>query len=66
MVSQRVIELEAELRRKDSAVLLLKEAILKALAGFEELDIQVEYKNGKVYVILPEKLLFKSGSITRS
>lgn len=64
VVSQRVIELEAELRRKDSAVLLLKEAILKALAGFEELDIQVEYKNGKVYVILPEKLLFKSGSIT--
>ena len=64
VVSQRVIELEAELRRKDSAVLLLKEAILKALAGFDELDIQVEYKNGKVYVILPEKLLFKSGSIT--
>ena len=27
-------------------------------------EIQVEYKNGKVYVILPEKLLFKSGSIT--
>ena len=64
VVSQRVIELEAELRKKDSAVILLKEAIMKALAGFEELDIQVEYKNGKVYVILPEKLLFKSGSIT--
>ncbi len=62
LVSQRVIDLEAELRSKDSAVLLLKEAILNALAGFEELDIKVEYKNGKVYVILPEKLLFKSGS----
>lgn len=61
-VSQRVIDLESELRRKDSAVLLLKEAIMRALAGFEELDIQVEFKNGKVYVILPEKLLFKSGS----
>ena len=61
-VSQRVMDLESELRRKDSAVLLLKEAIMRALAGFEELDIQVEFKNGKVYVILPEKLLFKSGS----
>jgi chemotaxis protein MotB len=61
-VSQRVKELESELRRKDSAVILLREAIMKALAGFDELDIQVEFKNGKVYVILPEKLLFKSGS----
>lgn len=62
LISQRVKDLEAELRRKDSAVILLKEAIMNALAGFEDLDIKVEYKNGKVYVILPEKLLFKSGS----
>ncbi len=61
-VSQRVMDLEAELRKKDSAVILLREAIMKALAGFDELDIQVAFKNGKVYVILPEKLLFKSGS----
>ena len=63
-ISDRVKELEAELRRKDSAVIKLKEAIMQALAGFEDLDIKVEYKNGKVYVILPEKLLFKSGSTT--
>ena len=62
LISQRVKDLEAELRKKDSAVILLKEAIMNALAGFEDLDIKVEYKNGKVYVILPEKLLFKSGS----
>lgn len=61
-VSGRVKDLEAELRRKDSAVILLKDAIIKALAGFEKLDVKVEYRNGKVYVILPEKLLFKSGS----
>jgi len=60
--SGRVKVLEAELRRKDSAVILLKDAIIKALAGFEKLDVKVEYRNGKVYVILPEKLLFKSGS----
>ena len=61
--SQRVKDLEAELTRKEKALLELKEAIAKALAGFEKLDIKVEYRNGKVYVILPEKLLFASGSI---
>jgi len=62
-VSARVKELEAELRRKEEAVARLKEAITQALAGFSDLGIAVEFKNGKVYVILPEKLLFKSGSI---
>ena len=61
--SQRVKDLEAELSKKERAVRELKEAIAKALAGFEKLDIKVEYRNGKVYVILPEKLLFASGSI---
>ena len=62
-VSNRVKELEAELRRKEEAVARLKEAITAALAGFNDLGIAVEFRNGKVYVILPEKLLFKSGSI---
>jgi chemotaxis protein MotB len=57
-------ELEKTSQRvKERAVRELKEAIAKALAGFEKLDIKVEYRNGKVYVILPEKLLFASGSI---
>ena len=42
----------------------MKEEISKALAGFDALDVKVEYRNGKVYVSLAEKLLFKSGSIT--
>jgi chemotaxis protein MotB len=58
----RVRVLENELSRKDSAVKALKDEIAKALAGFDELDIKVEYRNGKVYVSLAEKLLFKSGS----
>lgn len=60
----RVRVLENELSRKDSAVKALKDEIAKALAGFDELDIKVEYRNGKVYVSLAEKLLFKSGSIS--
>lgn len=62
--SMRVKNLERELNAKDSAVLALKEEISKALSGFDALDIKVENRNGKVYVSLAEKLLFKSGSTT--
>lgn len=61
--SDRVRNLEAELSRKDSAVKALKEAVADALKGFDNLDIKVENRNGRVYVSLSEKLLFKSGSI---
>lgn len=60
--SNRVKTLESELNRKDSAVRALKDEITKALAGFDKLDIKVENRNGKVYVSMAEKLLFKSGS----
>lgn len=62
--TQRVRSLERELRVKDSAVRALKDAVANALTGFDGLDIQVENRNGKVYVSLAEKLLFKSGSIS--
>ena len=62
--SARVKSLESELNRKDSAVRALKDEITKALSGFDKLDIKVENRNGKVYVSLAEKLLFKSGSIS--
>lgn len=62
--SQRVRALESELNSKDSAVRALRDEIIKALAGFDKLDIKVEQRNGKVYVSMAEKLLFKSGSIT--
>jgi chemotaxis protein MotB len=59
----RVAELEAKLRAKDSAVNALKANIQKALLGFQNQGLSVEIKNGKVYVSMEEKLLFKSGSI---
>lgn len=61
--SGRVKKLESELNNKDSAVKALKDEITKALSGFDALDIKVEHRNGKVYVSMAEKLLFKSGSI---
>ena len=57
-------ELEKILYRKDSAVIALKESVSKALLGFEGQGLSVKMKNGKVYVSLDEKLLFKSGSTT--
>ncbi|MES2616488.1 MAG: OmpA family protein [Bacteroidota bacterium] len=59
----RVLELERILKAKDSAVLALKEKIQKALLGFQNQGLTVETRNGKVYVSMEEKLLFKSGSI---
>lgn len=55
-------ELENILARKDSVVLALKKTISNALLGFEKDGLRVYEKNGKVYVSLDEKLLFKTGS----
>jgi len=60
---KRVKELEAILKAKDSAVNALKTSIQNALLGFKNQGLTVETRNGKVYVSMDEKLLFKSGSI---
>lgn len=58
----RLIELEQILHAKDSVVNALKNKVQNALLGFEEMGLSIQLKNGKVYVSLAEKLLFKSGS----
>lgn len=60
--NKRLKELESILNRKDSAVAALKAKVTDALLGFENNGLTVSVKNGKVYVSLEEKLLFKSGS----
>jgi chemotaxis protein MotB len=60
--SQRVAELERVIASKDSAMTKLKDAISKALTNFEGKGLTVEQRNGKVYVSMENKLLFKSGS----
>jgi len=59
---QRMRELEAALNRKDAAVKALKQKVMSALTGFEGNGLSITTKNGKVYVSMDEKLLFKSGS----
>lgn len=61
--SIRVNELEHMLGAKDSAVRALKNTLTKALIGYKDQGLTVEQKNGKVYVMLEERLLFASGSI---
>lgn len=58
----RVKELEKAMNAKDSVVNALREKVNEALLGFSDNDLSVEIRNGKVYVSLAEKLLFKSGS----
>lgn len=57
----KVAELQAILNAKDSAMNALKAKVSEALSGFEGNGLSVTQKEGKVYVSLDEKLLFKSG-----
>ena len=60
--NKRLIELERILFMKDSLVTALKNKISDALLGFQNQGLTITQKNGKVYVSLEEKLLFKTGS----
>ncbi|MDR2802018.1 MAG: OmpA family protein, partial [Prevotellaceae bacterium] len=60
--NRRLIELEGILARKDSVVAALRANVSDALLGFADKGLTVTQKNGKVYVSMDEKLLFKSGS----
>lgn len=59
---KRLIELEEILKKKDEAVAALKSKVSAALLGFEKDGLSIHIKNGKVYVSVEDKLLFKSGS----
>ncbi|WP_421978661.1 OmpA family protein [Roseivirga seohaensis] len=59
----RVAELEKLISDKEAAVQALKNKVTNALLNFNEDDLKVEVRNGKVYVSLAEQLLFGTGSI---
>ncbi|MBX0289857.1 OmpA family protein [Hymenobacter sp. HSC-4F20] len=59
---QRIAEMQRILDQKDAAVKALRQKVGDALLGFNAQDLQVNVRNGKVYVSLSEQLLFKSGS----
>ena len=59
---KRVEELESVLARKDSTVNALRIKVADALLGYQDNGLNVDVRNGKVYVSLEERLLFESGS----
>lgn len=59
---QRLKEMEAIVSRQDSITKTLNKIVKDALLGFKADELSVEMKNGKVYVSMTDKLLFKSGS----
>ncbi len=59
---KRLQELENIIRTQDSLVNALNDIVKRALLAFNSDELTVEMKNGKVYVSLSDKLLFKSGS----
>lgn len=59
---ERIKELQAALDRKEQAVKDLQTKVANALVGFKTKGLDVVTKAGKVYVLMPEALLFKSGS----
>lgn len=58
----RINEMQAEIARRDSITERLNSILRDALLGFQDDELSVEVKNGKVYVSMTDKLLFKSGS----
>ncbi len=59
--NKRLIELQEVLTQKDQAVKELRDKVVRALTGFTDNGLTVHEKNGKVYVSMDEKLLFKTG-----
>lgn len=62
--TKKIAELEAKLSEQANALSNLTSNVSKALKGFTLEELSVTQKEGKVYVSLSEKLLFKPGSFT--
>jgi chemotaxis protein MotB len=62
--NKKIKELQAAIDKQKEASNLLLDKIKSALLGFTSDELTVNLKDGKVYVSISDKLLFKSGSYT--
>jgi len=62
--NQKLVELETMIRAKDSATNALKNKITSALLAFDGEGLSIDQRNGKIYLLLDEQLLFKIGKST--
>ena len=61
---KRVQELEEILKKQEEVVEKIRSKVANSLLSFSSDELQVEVKDGKVYVSLAQNLLFKSGKYT--
>lgn len=59
--NKQIADMEEVLRKKDSATLALRTKIEKALTGFEGQGLNIAQRDGKIYLVLDESLLFNVG-----
>lgn len=59
-----LLDLQRKIAHQDSITRRLNDILRNALLGFNSDELSIEIKNGKVYVSMSDKLLFKSGSAT--
>ncbi|NOZ34971.1 MAG: OmpA family protein [Chlorobi bacterium] len=59
---KRLLQLESMINKNKAEVNKLKNIINDALKSFDNSELNVYLKDGKVYVAMEEKLLFKTGS----
>jgi len=59
---KKLKEMQEIIARQDSLTRKLNDVLRNALLGFNSDELTVEVRNGKVYVSMSDKLLFKSGS----
>ncbi|MBA9075344.1 MULTISPECIES: OmpA/MotB family protein [Rufibacter] len=58
----KLAQYQQQIAQKERILNELKASVNSALAGFQEQGLTVNIKDGKVYVTMPEKLLFATGS----
>ncbi|MFT4682261.1 MAG: chemotaxis protein MotB, partial [Flavobacteriales bacterium] len=59
---QRLKEMQEIIDRQDQLMNALSDKVKQALMGFDADELSVEMRDGKVYVSMSDKLLFKSAS----
>ena len=59
---ERLKMLEEIIKKQDDLMTALSDRVKKALMGFDADELSVEMRDGKVYVSMSDKLLFKSAS----
>jgi chemotaxis protein MotB len=58
----KLAQYQQQIAQKERILNELRASVNEALAGFQEQGLTVAVRDGKVYVTMPEKLLFASGS----